>query len=112
MGRTGESVRRLTPNGFTPSWFPDGRQIVYATQATAIVDSRGGGTGELWVVDAKGGEPRRLFAGDAMQPRVSPHGRRIAFWGFNSTSTKRVVNSNRDIWTIAADGTDPCSADR
>ena len=26
MGRTGESVRRLTKAGFNPSWFPDGQR--------------------------------------------------------------------------------------
>jgi Tol biopolymer transport system component len=108
MGRTGESVKRLAPNGFTPSWFPDGKRIVYATQTTAVVDSRGGGASELWVVDSNGGESRRLFAGDAMQPRVSPHGLRIAFWAIHyDLTTNRVVNSNRDLWTIAADGTNP-----
>ena len=108
MGRTGESVRRLTANGFTPAWFPDGRQIVYATQMAPNVESRGGGVSELSAVDARGGEPRRLFAGDALQPRVSPQGRRIAFWGVQiDPSTKRLLIANRDLWTIAADGTDP-----
>jgi Tol biopolymer transport system component len=109
MARTGESVKRLTPNGFTPAWFPDGKRIVYATQTTSVVDSRGGGgPSELWVVDSNGGEPRRLFAGDAMQPRVSPHGLRIAFWAIQvEGTTKRVISSNRDLWTIAADGTNP-----
>ena len=108
MGRTGESVRRLAPNGFSPAWFPDGRQIVYATLPTVNPDTRGGGASELWVVDSKGGEPRRLFAGDAMQPRVSPNGRRIAFWSVQfDLSANRVLSGNRDIWTIAVDGTDP-----
>ena len=107
MGRTGESVKRLTPSGFDPSWFPDGRQIVYASSPTGNPDSRGGGASELWVVAASGGEPHRIFAGDGLQPRVSPNGRRIAFWGIQfDVATNVVRNSNRDLWTIASDGTD------
>jgi serine/threonine protein kinase len=56
MGRTGESVRRLTNGGFNPAWFPAGESIVYASS-----ESTGGGPenrdtfSELWtvVVDAK-----------------------------------------------------------
>jgi serine/threonine protein kinase len=81
MGRTGESVRRLTNGGFNPAWFPAGESIVYASS-----ESTGGGPenrdtfSELWTVAVDAGEPRRLFAGDAVQPRVSPNGRRIAYW--------------------------------
>ena len=32
MGATGESVRRVTDAGFDPSWSPDGRRLVYATE--------------------------------------------------------------------------------
>src|SRR5438094_387227 len=31
MGRTGEAVRRVTRNGFNPSWSPDGTQLAYTT---------------------------------------------------------------------------------
>ena len=108
MGRTGESVRRLAPNGFTPSWFPDGRQIVYSTRFAGNVEARGGEIGELWSVDTAGGEPRRIFEGDAMQPQVSPKGLRIAFWRVPFDPVKKqIVGSNRDLWTVAADGSNP-----
>jgi len=107
MGRTGEAVRRLTSKGFQPAWFPDGQQIVFATDLAPTVESRGN-VSELWIVAASGGEPRRVFSGDAVQPRVSPNGRRIAFWSIPVDVAKRQVNgSNRDLWTVAADGTDP-----
>ena len=32
MGRTGEAVRRLTRNGFTPAWSADGKQIATASE--------------------------------------------------------------------------------
>jgi eukaryotic-like serine/threonine-protein kinase len=33
MGATGESVRRLTDEGFDPAWSPDGKQVVYSMEA-------------------------------------------------------------------------------
>jgi Tol biopolymer transport system component/predicted Ser/Thr protein kinase len=108
MGRTGESVRRLTRTGFQPAWFPDGKRIVFASVDVPAVDGRGGDISELWWVNASGGEPQRLFDGDATQPRVSPHGTRIAFWNLPTDSTpKRFAGTNRDIWTVATDGTRP-----
>ena len=113
MGRTGESVRRLTNGGFNPAWFPDGESIVYATS-----ESTGGGPenrlafSELWTVSVDAGEPRRLFAGDAVQPRVSPNGRRISYWCVPSDpATRRLAPgdepANREIWTIDTNGNNP-----
>ena len=109
MGRTGESVRRLTRAGYHPAWFPDGRQVVFATRSVPAAESRPGEISELWTVDAAGGsEPRRLVPGDAVQPRVSPNGRRIAFWGMAADpGMTRFIDANRDVWTVAADGTAP-----
>jgi Tol biopolymer transport system component len=98
MGATGESVRRLTDFGDNPSWSPDGREIVFATEGLSDPHAREK-TSELWVVAASGGKPRRIYEGDAVQPAWSPHGHRIAFWS--------VTEGVRDVWTIAADGSDP-----
>ena len=107
MGRTGESVRRLTRFGFQPAWFPDGRRIVFASTNVPFADTRGGTISELWTVDTVGGEPRRLFAGDAVQPKVSPSGQRIAFWSMPTRSDGGgFVEANRDVWTMAVDGSD------
>ena len=113
MGRTGESVRRLTNHGFTAAWFPDGESIVFASS-----ESQGGGPenrntfSDLWTVPVGPGEPRRLFAGDAVQPRVSPNGKRIAYWSVPSDPSKRQLSAvdepaNRDVWTIDAHGNNP-----
>jgi Tol biopolymer transport system component len=108
MGRMGESVRRLTRRGFQPAWFPDGRTIVFASIAVPNAESRGGDVSELWVVDAAGGEPRLLWKGDAVQPRVSPRGLRIAYWGLPTESDPpRITAGNRDIWTVGVDGSKP-----
>ena len=88
MGRTGESVRRLTNGGFNPAWFPDGESIVYATARPNGPENRNAFS-ELWTVSVNAGEPRRLFAGDAVQPRVSPNGKRIAYWSLPSDPATR-----------------------
>jgi Tol biopolymer transport system component len=96
MGATGESVRRLTDFGYGPAWTPDGGSIVLATgpgQALARPE-----LSALWSVNVVTGEARKLYEGDGVQPAVSPHGRRIAFWALSPES------SQRDIWTIPLPG--------
>ena len=80
MGATGESVRRLTTVGFDPSWTPDGKQIVFAAEPADLPYDRTT-ISSISVVDVASGAVREIYAGDAMQPRWSPHGRRIVFWG-------------------------------
>jgi Tol biopolymer transport system component len=98
MGRTGESVRRLTDRGFNPVWSPDGTKLLYATDRSNVLGRAF--VSELWAVVVSTGEKRRIFAGDAVQPSWSPHGLRIAFW--QVFSGQQV--GQRDIWTIPADG--------
>ena len=99
MGSTGESVKRLTDFGYDPAWSPDGKQIVFSDRDGQDPYSRQV-PAYLWLVPAAGGEIRQLTrAGDAVQPRWSPNGRRIAFWGLKPGS------GQRDIWTIPADAT-------
>jgi Tol biopolymer transport system component len=101
MGRTGESVRRLTEGGYNPSWSPDGNQVVFTTKP-ARDDGPFGGGGELRVIDVATGEPRPIEqAPQAMQPRWSPHGHRIAY--YSSFMTDRNLGQ-RDIWTVPATG--------
>jgi Tol biopolymer transport system component len=91
MGATGESARRLTDEGFHPTWTPDGREIVYSTGAVlgpqTVPDS------ELWAVDLASGRRRRLLrAARAVQPSVSPRGLRVVYW----TS----IAGQRDLATV------------
>src|SRR5207249_9533489 len=96
MGRTGEAVRRVTRSGFNPSWSPDGSEIAFASIRMDINPQNSEGESELWVVSATGGEPRRLFKGDAIQPSWSPHRRRIAF------ARRGGKDRKTDIWTISS----------
>ncbi|HEY3078528.1 MAG TPA: protein kinase [Chloroflexota bacterium] len=105
MGSTGESVRRLTDFGHNPSWSPDGKEVVVST--VGFNDPlRRTGNGQLWAVKVPGGDKRPIAPGalDALQPSWSPHGRRIAYWGLQPN------RSQRDIWTVAADGSPASTA--
>jgi Tol biopolymer transport system component len=96
MGSTGESVRRLTDTGYAPAWSPDGKQIVFVTESFRDPLDRAFNS-ELWSVEVASGAKRKLYGGDAVQPSVSPHGLRIAFWGLPQ-------GSQRDIFTIPLKG--------
>ena len=98
MGTTGESVRRVADRGFNPSWTPDGAEILYSTQGFQSPFGRAG-YGELRAVSVDSGAVRGIpCSEDAVQPVMSPHRLRIAFWGL------REGGGIRDIWTIPADG--------
>jgi len=100
MGATGESVRRVTDVGYNPSWAPDGKAIVVATEAVEGPFDREL-TSSLWIVDLGTGQNRKVSQADAVQPSWSPHGHRIAYWGLPEGSKVR------DIWTIPSGGGTP-----
>jgi TolB protein len=99
MGATGESVRRVTDQGFHPAWSPDGDAIAYSTVGI-ITSARTAGAleGQIRVVDLESGAIRHVTpeGRDAVQPHWSPSGHRIAYWNF--------IDGIRDIWTIPAAG--------
>jgi Tol biopolymer transport system component len=101
MTASGESVTRLTDFGFSPSWSPDGTEIVVSPGAFSTPTSFNATTKGLWIVNVKTAL-RRALAIDvkAQQPAWSPLGARIAYWGL------RGLSGQRDIWTVAADGSD------
>ncbi len=101
MSATGENVRRLTSFGSDPAWSPDGREIVFSTEPVLRPYGRSG-TSELWAVEVGSGKTRRVLTViDGVQPNVSPHGLRIAYWGLPEGG------SQRDIWTIPYAGLKP-----
>jgi serine/threonine protein kinase len=98
MGATGESVRRLSVQGFNPMWSPDAREIAAGT--ATFLDPDGLQTlGQLILVDVATGRTR-VIPGirDGYQPHWSPHGSRIAYWG------RPREGGQRDIWTITPTG--------
>ncbi len=101
MEETGENLRRLTDEGRDPDWSPDGREIIYSTLLGGNVFHRNTIGGQLWAVNVETGQKRHIPAGpDAVEPRWSPNGHRIAFWGLRG-------GAQRDIWTIPAAGGEP-----
>ena len=98
MGATGENPKRISELGFSPSWSPDGKELVVATnhQAVPAVKSRS----SLWIINVETGAQRLLLEGVALQPSWSPDGNRIAFW-YTENRGKRIVA------TILAKGGEP-----
>ncbi len=99
MGATGESVRRLARGGYYPSWSPGGDRIVYSTLDFTSPLARGV-VSSLRIVEVATGDLTDLATPDAIQPHWSPGGHRIAYWGLVEGT------GQRDIWTIAPDGSD------
>ena len=97
MGATGESVRRLTTFGADPSWSPDGKTIVFASQRFHVPNIREADSA-LWSVDVASGKTRMLLKRDGVQPRISPNGKWIAYWGLP------LGGGRREIWTLAVSG--------
>jgi Tol biopolymer transport system component/serine/threonine protein kinase len=94
-GATGESVRRVTDIGFDPAWSPDGKQIAFGSEEIVDPASRVGDS-TLYIVDAAGGDLRKVVDGDGVQPSWSPSGERIVYWSN--------TGGQRDIYTVAAGG--------
>jgi len=97
MGATGEQVRKLADEGFSPAFSPDGRYVAAST--FDFRDPLNLGDGDLLVFDVESGERRALLTIDYYQPRFSPDGRRIAVTG--------APGGQRDIYTVPADGGEP-----
>jgi Tol biopolymer transport system component len=100
MGPLGESVRRVTDSGYGPDFTPDAKEIVYADEAPLSPLSRER-RAKIWAVEIATGKKRELFGPDAVEPAVSPHGKRVAFWGLTGDTAQR------DVWTVPLAGLKP-----
>ena len=95
-GATGESVRRVTEHGFRSRVVAGREDASRSRPRRAHNPSSRTSESFLFLVDAAGGAPRKLDAGDAMQASWSPSGSRIVYWSNTA--------GQRDLYTVAAAG--------
>lgn len=80
---------------------PDGRRICYVQ--TVMDPEENAYRSHLWMVDAEGGEVRKLTnsVGPAYSPTFSPDGRTIAYLGH---ARQYADYTQPSIWTVPAEG--------
>ncbi|MEU6998013.1 S9 family peptidase [Nonomuraea sp. NPDC046570] len=97
----GEETRQLTDGDFHaggPSWSPDGERIAFTT---SMADDRDlTPEGGVYVVDAAGGEPKRLTGTDVIALAVWWVGERLVAAGFAGGPT-----GHTRLFTVADEGT-------
>ena len=98
MERTGENARLVIAGCSSPSWSPDGKEIVCSTRLQSVPSIRNPRPSSLWIVGVATGAKRVLCENDAMQPVWSPQGNRIAFWYMAPSSGRS------EVATISKDG--------
>jgi Tol biopolymer transport system component len=104
MDPRGQSIRRLTNVGADPAWTPDGREIVYSMESGGDAEVRRVPS-ELWAVSVDSGTRRRISDADAVQPRVSPDGRFVAFWALPlEKGHSQFSGADRDVWVLPIAG--------
>src|SRR4029079_864023 len=101
MNANGESPVRVSDFGYSPSWSPDGGQILVGTEKIQQPSTRPTKS-QPWIVDLKSVQRERIPEGDALQPTSSPHYKRIAYW-----SRPDRYGQREHIWTIPVSGGQP-----
>ena len=89
------------------SWSPDGKQIAFT--AGEHFKHHAGYRWNIWVMDADGGNPRKLTnhtAGDG-NPDWSPDGKQIAFHSERNRDWEFEFPRNLEVYVMNADGTNP-----
>jgi hypothetical protein len=92
----GQVLLTQAPTDDSPSWSPDGARIAFASD-------RDHAAGEIYTMDAAGGDVRRLTTDEEFDadPAWSPDGSRIAF------ISSRGAEFGTDIYTTSPEGGEP-----
>ena len=81
-----------TTSEWVPDWSPDGQSIAFS--------SRRGGSSDIWVISAEGGEANQVTVGHAASfPVWPPDGRSIVFYSDRG--------GGYGLWQVPAHGGDP-----
>jgi hypothetical protein len=102
VARDGSGLRRLTTDAAydgAPAWSPDGSRIAF--------ESNRGGSLDVWVMNADGGDPRRLTeARPADPPAGSGHAAGAPAWSPDGTQLAYTAGTNARsaLWVMGADG--------
>lgn len=104
MNVDGSGLERLTSNEEfeeVPTWSADGNKILFTRQMKEPDDTSHASNGEIFIMDADGKNEKRLTfkKGFDSGAKVSPDGKKIAFYG--PTEEK-----NYEIFTMNSDGSD------
>ena len=107
MDADGGNPQNLTNNPNDdryPSWSPDSKRIVFVSERPGHFRSKLGITSEIYVMDADGGNQRRLTENrqNDWYPSWSPDGKRIAF-----AADRKGDFENFEIYVMDADGGNP-----
>ncbi|MDH4238611.1 MAG: protein kinase [Phycisphaerae bacterium] len=102
-----KKARRVVPNGFRPTWSPDGTELAYSSGAIGF-----SGIEILNLASSK----TRLLTVPGFDPAWSPDGRSIAFTRSRKPllladvaakhETEWVPHEQQDVWLIKADGSE------
>ena len=106
MDADGGNPRNLTNNSdadWMPSGSPDGKRIAFVSDRDGHVDVHGWHTGDIYVMDADGGNPQNLTNNPSrdVSPSWSPDGKRIIF---SSDRDRGRGDHNYEIYVMDADG--------
>ena len=104
MDADGSNQQSLTNHPFSdrnPSWSPDGAHIVFSARREDHFENKFSITHEVYVMDADGGNQRRLTENrnNDWEPSWSPDGKRIAF-----ASDRKGNIEKFDIYVMDTDG--------